>query len=523
MDAEREQNELLEAVRRNPGVRRLAANPLLLTILALMKRKGVTLPERRVELYEQYVRTLLSMWNRARSLGGRIAGKDLDVVETVRILAPLALWMHATNPGAGLARRADLQRQLEEIFRQRGSIDADGDARRLLEDVHENTALLLERGAGEYGFIHLTFEEYLAAVGIALQGQGDAAQITATLRGYVGQSAWHEVILLTVAYVGLIQQLERVAGEVVERLAAPGAGAEATVLAGEAVVDAQSGVSLASREMVTQALPSVMQSGETEPVLRRRAGLALGRLGWLPSDLDDLALVKKGVFLYGDKAKRRQIPYDFWIGKYPVTNVQFARFIEDGGYHKRGYWDAVGWEWRKNEKRQNPGYWNNSNLNNPMLPVVGVTWFEAQAFCRWLDDLWHKSGTVNVPQGYACRLPTEEEWEYAARGADGRPYPWGEDDDLRRFNVDRKAGGTTCVATYPQGASPCGAWDMSGNVWEWTASWFDEGKDRRVLRGGSWFSVSRDARCASRIWYLPDYFIYHLGFRYVLSLASSES
>ncbi|MCA9962113.1 MAG: NACHT domain-containing protein, partial [Anaerolineales bacterium] len=100
-DAAREKEEMLAAVAHNPGVRRLAANPLLLTILALMKRQGVALPERRVELYEQYVKTLLKHWNLARGLDGR-TDRDLDVGETVRVLAPLALWMHETSPGVGL-------------------------------------------------------------------------------------------------------------------------------------------------------------------------------------------------------------------------------------------------------------------------------------------------------------------------------------------------------------------------------------------------------------------------------------
>ncbi len=113
-EAQRERAELIEAVRRNPGVRGLAANPLLLTILALMKRQGVKLPERRVQLYHKYVETLLSSWNLARGLG-RPPTRDLDVVQTVRILAPLALWMHEKSPGVGLVKREDAKRKLAEV------------------------------------------------------------------------------------------------------------------------------------------------------------------------------------------------------------------------------------------------------------------------------------------------------------------------------------------------------------------------------------------------------------------------
>ena len=157
-DAATERRELLDAMKNNEGVRRLAANPLLLTILALMKRQGVTLPERRVQLYDQYVTTLLSTWNRARSLSGRAPGRDLDEVQTTRVLAPLALWMHEVSPGVGLVKRADLHRKLGEIFAGRGAADPEAATHQFLRDVREYAALLLERGPEEYGFIHLTFE-----------------------------------------------------------------------------------------------------------------------------------------------------------------------------------------------------------------------------------------------------------------------------------------------------------------------------------------------------------------------------
>jgi len=237
-EAERERRELLDAIHRNPGVHALAANPLLLTILALMKRQGVTLPERRVELYDQYVRALLSSWNRARGLG-RPPSHDLDVVQTVRMLAPLALWMHETNPGAGLVRREELRRRLEGIYAERGEANPEASARQFLEDVREHASLLLERGAGEYGFIHLTFEEYLAAVAIALLGQRDVQPVVEKLSDHVGDPAWREVALLTVGYLGIIQQRDEAAGAVVEALAdqKPGQPGEAVVLAGEAVLD----------------------------------------------------------------------------------------------------------------------------------------------------------------------------------------------------------------------------------------------------------------------------------------------
>lgn len=254
-DAQRERRERLDAVERNPGVRHLAANPLLLTILALMKRQGVRLPERRVELYDKYVEVLLSTWNRARSLD-RPGTHDVDVVGTLRILAPLALWMHETTPGVGLVKRPALLQELERIYKKRGEQDPEASSRQFLDDVHERAGLLLERGRGEYGFIHLTFEEYLAAVGVGQLGQRDLEPVIEYLSGCVGKPAWREVALLTIGYVGLVQRRDEAAGAVVEALTASTTGepGAAAVLAGEAVADAGPGVVPAgSRERLSLA------------------------------------------------------------------------------------------------------------------------------------------------------------------------------------------------------------------------------------------------------------------------------
>ncbi|MCP4685780.1 MAG: hypothetical protein GY867_10100, partial [bacterium] len=202
-EAATEQAELLDAVEHNPGVRQLAANPLLLTILALMKRQGVTLPERRVELYQKYIETLLRHWNLSRGLG-RPPSRDLDVVETVRVLAPLALWMHQTSPGVGLVKQEAVKRKLAEIYSQRGETKPEQAARQLLADAREYASLLLERGSGAYGFIHLTFQEYLAGVAIAQLGQRDIEPVAKVLAAYIEDDNWHEVSLLAAGYLGIV-------------------------------------------------------------------------------------------------------------------------------------------------------------------------------------------------------------------------------------------------------------------------------------------------------------------------------
>ena len=540
-DAETDRRELLDSIQQNPGVRQLASTPLLLTILALMKRQGISLPERRVQLYDQYVNTLLSTWNRARSLSGRAPGRDLDEIQTIRILAPLALWMHEVSPGVGLVGREDMRRKLEELFLERGDSSPHQAARQFLTDVREHAALLLERGPGEYGFIHLTFEEYLAAVALALDGQGDSAPIIETLSAHVGEQAWREVTLLTIGYLGIRQQLPKVSGEVVEALVnnQPGPPGEAVILAGDAVLDTwPGGVPIQSKENVVQALITTMQDGAIRPELRRHASLLLGRLGWRPAELDRFAEVPASVYQAGVKKETKGIPYTYWICKYPVTNIQYARFVQENGYQSREFWSDDGWEWRTGKyddrtledvnrdwlehrplaKRNIPYYWHSIELSNPIVPIVGVSWFEAEAYCSWLAKK-----IVAVPDGYTVRLPRDDEWERASRGTDGREYPWGEGFDKTAANTwDSNStgsglGGTTAVCTFPQGVSPTGAMDMSGNVWEWTRSWYDEEKKYRIVRGGSWIGYQWFARSSFCNWSIPLMFNDDLGFRVVIA------
>jgi len=528
-DAERERTELLAAVQHNEGVRRLAANPLLLTILALMKRQGVSLPERRVELYDRYIETLLSSWNRARGLW-RTSTPDLDVRRTVPILAEVALWMQQVDAGLGVVKRQDLQRRLEQIFQRLGAADPAAAATSFLVDVREHAGLLLERGLGDFGFIHLTFQEYLAAAGIGELGQGKSEAIYAALAPHVGDPAWREVTLLTVGYVGIIQRLPRVAGEVLDQLVAqqPGAPGAAVVLAGEAVLDVRDGgAPAASQARVMAALAPTMQAAAVAPRLRRQAGWVLGRLGWQPDDLDVFVPVPAGDFLYGERPDRVRIAQPYWIAQYPVTNGQYRRFVDDKGYAQRDWWSPDGWAWQQESKRTQPGYWDDLDWNNPIFPVVAVSWFEAEAYTAWLNArlaVIPLAGgqTAAKPTGYAVRLPTEQEWERAARGVDGREYPWG--DAFEPFRANTFEDGprrTTAVCTYAQGVSPAGVWDMSGNVWEWTCSPWSQNNRSPVVRGGSWNNSRRGVRCAYRVRFDPGAFINVFGFRVVVSLAAS--
>lgn len=205
----------------------------------------------------------------------------------------------------------------------------------------------------------------------------------------------------------------------------------------------------------------------------------------------------------------------YWMAKYPVTNAQYAKFIEAGGYNQANWWTATGWELCQKEKWTEPRFWQNVQFNHPTQPVVGVSWYESVAFCRWLSD--HASEQI--------LLPTEAQWQYAAQGSDQRNYPWGNQWDAERCNNNadqRGAGRTTSVSTYEgKGDSPFGVVAMAGNVWEWClTNHHDQNNDinintdRRVLRGGSWgYMTTFNFRCYYRSWLNPYVGVNSLGFR----------
>jgi formylglycine-generating enzyme required for sulfatase activity/energy-coupling factor transporter ATP-binding protein EcfA2 len=535
--ADHERIELLEAVQRNPGVRQLAVNPLLLTILCSMKRQGVSLPERRVQLYDKYIEVLLSQWNQARSIDGNKPSRNLNVVQAVRLLAPLALWMHEHSAGIGMVKTQDLRRELVRLFTEKGEQEAEAATDQFLDDVRNYACLLVERGEGEYGFLHLTFEEYLAGVGIALAGQGNAETIAEKIGATVDESVWRESSLLAIAYVTLIQQLEDVAGKILSWLVThkPGQSGNAVLLAGEALVDAgQDALPAVVRDEVITALVPVMQSKDKPAETRHRCGIAVSTLGWRLKDLDWFMPIPAGEFLYGDedenkKLEEKKIPYNFWIAKYPVTNHQYQRFMDANGYENEDWWGKEGKKWLKDSTRMQPRIWNSTGYNAALQPVIGVTWFEAEAYCNWVNNNYQRdgvltpTGNIKIPDGYKLRLPLEWEWEYAARGQDGRMYPWG-NHFTKEFTNTLESGLiiTSVVSTYPDGASPFEVWDMSGNVWEWQENIYGKEQNARVLRGGSWNNFGGDARCAFRGRYDPDLDAILIGFRIILSRSSSD-
>ncbi|RIK33609.1 MAG: hypothetical protein DCC52_02880 [Chloroflexi bacterium] len=216
--------------------------------------------------------------------------------------------------------------------------------------------------------------------------------------------------------------------------------------------------------------------------------------------------IPRGILLMGDNRLRDAAPQHklelpaFAIGKYPVTNAEYAEFIAARGYANEKFWTALGWKWQQGRLSQAalPAFWAEPRLNQARYPVVGVSWYEAVAFCNWLSE----------------------------RG--------------RANTAEAGFGGTTPVAHFPSGVSPFGVWDMAGNVFEWTLSKWGgnwqtlqftypyraadgreelEGGGARVMRGGAWFNPYQEALCAYRSRYLAGSRGSNIGFRVARVLA----
>jgi formylglycine-generating enzyme required for sulfatase activity/GTPase SAR1 family protein len=218
---------------------------------------------------------------------------------------------------------------------------------------------------------------------------------------------------------------------------------------------------------------------------------------------EDMVYVPPGQFIMGEKDNIRitSLRKGFFIDKYPVTNAQFCEFLNERGNQQEGgkKWIdlAGGYQEEKCRIRED---WSQFTVEVGFEdhPVIYVTWYGARAYAEWAKK----------------RLPTEEEWEKAARGIDGRVYPWDNEFDKNKCNTYKsKIGHITPVKKYKGGRSPYGCSDMAGNVWEWTDSWYDEKEEERVRRGGSWFTDWSDARCALRFRFLPVLRYNNTGFR----------
>jgi ergothioneine biosynthesis protein EgtB len=246
-----------------------------------------------------------------------------------------------------------------------------------------------------------------------------------------------------------------------------------------------------------------------------------------PTSTDAMVQIPAGAFWQGNngvEAQDNERPAHpvhletYWIDRYPVTCRQYQEFIQAGGYRNASWWSSAGWQWLQDNPVKKPLYWSNNSVWDNH-PVYGVSYYEAEAYARFVNK----------------RLPSEAEWEKAARwnphSQQSALFPWGEaEPSSQRCNYNCLVGHTTPVNAYPSGQSAYGCYDMLGNVWEWTQSWFEGYENfesypyrgysqayfdgqHRVLRGGSWATPLFSLRSPFRNWYHPHVRQIFAGFR----------
>jgi len=532
-EAEAEAARLIARLRepdyRSTRMAEMTRNPLLLANLCLVHydRKG-ELPKGRHELYDECIEVLLELWRRDhKGMGSRVTariGKD--------VLGPVALWLHGEE-NRNRASLSELRPVLDPALAAAGW---QGDAKDFLTAVRDESGLLTGWSGDRYGFMHLGFQEYLAARELrrrihreALAGEAPAA-LTGLARHY-GESWWQEVILLLLAesdpaplFAPFMREVLRQPRFAEERQLLELILEEAAYVSPKPFVEvlrerrnddaALRAGQLVARHVLERLLPPeelktflMNLLDHPWPMLQAwaRARLATtSQPNYVSSNIGvELIQIPAGCFLMGSpkgQGERTEKPQhevtirSFCLGRHPVTNEEYGRFLQ------------------ANPGVKEPQFWADRHFNQARQPVVGVDWEDARRFCIWAGG----------------RLPTEAEWEYACRASSTTVYFWGDDGAAAADYAWFRLAENSTHAVGEKQPNPWGLYDMTGNVWEWQqdvwhdnydgaptdgSAWEAGDSGRRVIRGGSWSVGPVDLRSANRDRNLPDPRSLDLGFR----------
>jgi len=478
-----------------PSIHILAGNPFMLTALAVLHLRRQRLPEQRAQLYEQ-----IMDW-----LGDQAVEKHPDRWKKDDLLArfgKLALAMQEWKGGQKVQIGIDTAAGLLTTAKQ--PIEP---ARQFLEQAQIDSGIVTLRG-GEIAFWHKSFQEYFAARTLA--GFPDAKLKTSAQKFLYSPEGREVLPLLAGRMAGparerlneLFESLTRhaVAQKTLKRQA-HAAGVLGNMLSDLSPTSYElSGSAKKQYGLLSETVMAIFEKGKTRNIglkTRVAAAEALDQASQsrlrTPRDPDYWVVIPGGTFtIAGDPEAYLSLPAQpvtlpmFRIGRFPVTVWEYGKYLDDTSADKPHNWDE-----------QSP---------HPSRPVNRVTWHDAQSYCKWASGKW----------AIDCKLATEQQWEFAARGPEGRIYAWGpenQEPDEHRANFGSMVDKPTPVGMFPDGNTPEGVADMAGNVWEWTRS--DYGKDNKVVRGASFVNVARNLRAAVRSRDGPGYRHDVIGFRCV--------
>jgi formylglycine-generating enzyme required for sulfatase activity len=479
----------------------LAANPYMLFMITQVFTRTGVLPRNRGLLFQTFIDYLLEQ----REQLSEEAAKELK-----SRLADLAYAMQKEGEGTSFASASALAHLQSEASL-----------------YHARSASLLS-GSETVRFTHQLLQEYFAAHHLQKLMESKAATELFPLDAWWQPQGWEEtLILLAGLYSDDCSPVLRWLQEAQPELAA------------RCIVE--SGASCPDKRLEELRAAWLPRLSDPKHHARAAIGRALGRLQLDGQPLDnrkgvslisvgeellpdiDWVEIPSGSFTYQDDETREEAL--FYMARYPITYAQFQTFLDDAnGFRNPRWWDRLAAD---EEHRHAAGDQDFKFSNHPR---ENVSWYEAVAFCRWLTDKaqHHPELLPEALNGFSkclISLPTERQWEKGARGVDAREYPYAGDFDASTGNTsETDLGQTSAVGVFPQGASPYGLLDMSGNVWEWCLNEYNDPEKNnlendyfRVLRGGSWLDYHVNARASYRDHNnYPDYRNLDLGFRVVV-------
>jgi len=555
----------------NRGLRELAAIPMMVQIMAILWKEREYLPGNRTKLYRAALDYLLEFRDERRKIPPLLPADKARLV-----LSPVALWMQQELE-ADEAERSAMHEEMEKVL---GTLDHPPSAGDFCKNLIDRAGLLVELGEErkEYLFRHKTFREYLAGRQLFQNIMRNVSYIDPLVEHF-GEDWWSETVIFCMAQVdagmfdkfmealfdsevsaefsqkqqNLLQTViteapQKTTEALCKKLLMP----ETTVNRQRYIFDCLTGL---NKEGAANDVKRFIEKGFAKSKdIEGRAREVLSVLS--PDELVDLSSrgaheafddgtqyirIPGGQYIYSLTKKKVSVP-DLYFAKYPVTNRQYRSFIDflsgkpsklAKSFTLKAYTKALhelarpgdeavkGFNEYLKEERDLAKlfisrYDDNRKYNKDEQPVVGVSWFDARAYCLWLTML----------AGKECRLPTEQEWEWAAGGRreeagrvlEVKKYPWGDNPEPtpKHANYNGNEDSNMPVGRYPDGATPEGLYDMVGDVWEWMENWhYEKNKQAKALRGGSWYLKPEYLRCSARNSYYPDFRSGSSGFRVV--------
>lgn len=561
----------------------IAGNPLFCSALVqVYLYHKAELPERRVDVLDEILVLLLGFWEISKPVSkpGELGAADgttrqyremQEAVEyKLRRLRRLANYMHTELCKYEIERPRAIE-VLVAYFLEKERVksveEAETWSKEFLHNSHERSGLLVESNPetetnpSTYAFVHQSFMEFLAATELVNQ-----PGLVQTLVDHIDDPWWEQVILMAGAHP---KTPDYQRGELIECLVQESSHEKKgstkwqrrLTMAGHLARDMAGHLAGPEHQLIEDALHEAMIDNDLKPTLRANLADVLDEI-YLPPDLDTFIRIPASL---GQE--------EFYISKYLFTNSQYQRFLEAPDFAEPRYWSGFpryaapdeqgicermgdwgdkGYRWLLGQlegvaeegarRVVYPPYWTDPRfgITRRGAPLVGITWYEANAYCRWLELNWSRQSESQanpIPAPFQVRLPTEAEWERAAgkaawlaagKGAEWKTaYPWQQpgdppselDEILRCANVDESGiHRTTPVGMYPLGASyPYELHDLAGNAWEWQANYYDKDQDVFSLRGGAWGYRRGLARLSERRYGHPVDAWWYYGFRLLVS------